>query len=67
MFIKFPKTLHVVMDPNASSKDPDNLLAYGAIERAMPDDGPSEVAEYQLVRVRKFTKQLVEVGKKKSS
>lgn len=61
MVDKFPDTLYVAIDPNSES-DP---VAYRAVEEAVDGDGPTVVAEYQLVRTRRFRKNTVEVGAEK--
>jgi hypothetical protein len=55
---KFPETLQVRYDIDC------DFLAYGDIEGAVDDDGPTDVAEYKLVRVRKFRKEVVECSPK---
>lgn len=57
---KFPSTLQIVVDPNADPNDELDFLAYTTVEPAIDDDGPTEIAEYRLVRVRKFRKDAVE-------
>lgn len=59
---KFPKTINVMIDLNARSTEAENLLSYRQLETAMRgEERPSEVAEYQLVKVRKFRNQIIEV------
>lgn len=56
--IKFPDTIHVTVDPNWE-KEP-SFIACTTVEAAIDDDGPTEVADYRLVRVRKFRKDAIE-------
>lgn len=55
----FPETLHVWAEIHGSRET--DFYAETSIEKAVQDDGPTEVAEYKLVRVRKFRKDVVPV------
>lgn len=56
--IKFPETIHIAFDPNWENEPSFN--AYTNVEAAIDEDGPTEIADYRLVRVRKFRKDAVE-------
>lgn len=56
---KFPKTIYVVRDPGDDSKE--DLLAFREAGSCIDDDGPTQVAEYRFVGVRRLAKQLVDV------
>jgi len=60
---KFPETISVVVDPNDQREDDsaENLLACKNIREAVGDE-ETEVAEYELVTVRKFSKEVARVG-----
>jgi hypothetical protein len=55
---KFPENICVVVDPD-SGADP-YYLANTSVEASIDEDGPTDIAEYKLVRVRKFRKDAVE-------
>jgi hypothetical protein len=62
----FPKLIHVVVDPNDddNGEDPskENLLAYKKLHQAVEDsEDPTAVAEYKLVSVSSFRKEIAEV------
>jgi hypothetical protein len=57
---KFPETLQITRDPNSDPRDDLDFLAFTAVEPAIDEDGPTDIAEYKLVRVRKFRKDAVE-------
>lgn len=57
--INFPKTIHVSVDPNW--KGVPSFNAHTHVEDGIDDDGPTDVADYRLVRVRKLRKEVVEV------
>jgi hypothetical protein len=63
---KFPETISVVVDPSDEREGDsvENLLAYKNIQGAVGavDDEGSTVAKYQLVHVRKFRKEVAQVG-----
>jgi hypothetical protein len=54
---EFPKVLFVRSDSNNAVFDP---LAYTRVQDAVGDDGPTNVAQYQLVTVRRLRKEVVE-------
>jgi hypothetical protein len=56
--IKFPATIHIAVDPNWEHEPSFN--AFTTVENAIDDDGPTEIADYRLVRVRKFRKDAIE-------
>lgn len=60
LYDKFPDTIYVVVDINSDAKRP-GLIAERAVEEAVADDGPTVIADYKLVRTRKFRKEAVEV------
>ena len=54
--VKWPKTIEL--------KNPVDLLAYATVEECISgEDEGVEVAQYELVKVRKFRNQAVEIGK----
>lgn len=57
---KFPDAIHVVFDPNTGVTEGPYFLAYTKLAHAIDEDGPTDIAEYKLVRVRKFRKDTVE-------
>lgn len=56
--IKFPATIHVAVDPNWEHEPSFN--AFTTVENAIDEDGPTDIADYKLVRVRKFRKDAIE-------
>ena len=52
--VKWPKTIEV--------KDPAELIAYGTVEEAiLGEETVVEVAQYELVKVRRFRNEALEV------
>ena len=60
LYDKFPDTIYVVVDINSDAKSP-GLIAERTVEEAVADDRPTVIADYKLVRTRKFRKEAVEV------
>ena len=62
---KFPSRIFVSFDPSADpeSKEREDLLAFHSEAEAIDDDGPTTVAEYQLVKTRRLEKIVNEVPK----
>lgn len=56
----FPETLHVRAEFHGSRET--DYLAYSTVEKTVDEDGPTVVAEYKLVRIRKFRKDTVVCG-----
>ena len=56
--MKFPTTLHISRDANDESGP--IFLAYTDAAQAIDDDGPTAVAEYRLVKVRRLRKHVVD-------
>lgn len=67
----FPKTIHITADPNAGGpledRNVEDLLAFRTVEDSMQSDDPQDVAEYKLVRVRRFRRSVVDMGESRSS
>lgn len=51
----FPETVHVVIDENSDSNPP-SMIVERSVEEAIDEDGPTLIADYKLVQVRKFRK-----------
>lgn len=54
----FPPSVFVVFDPNAKFET--ELIAYNTPAEAIDGDGPTVVAEYHLVRSRRYEKHTVD-------
>jgi len=56
----FPETIHITKEIHGERGD--DFLAHASVEESVVDDGPTFVAEYKLVRVRKFRKDTIVCG-----
>jgi hypothetical protein len=56
----FPKTVLITFDPNRDPARPPEFLAHLSVSAAIEDDGPTVVAEYRLVRSRRYRKNTVD-------
>jgi hypothetical protein len=57
----FPQTLNITKEIHGERND--DYLAYATVEEAVVEDGPTFVAEYRLMRVRKVRKETVDCEK----